>query len=107
MPLTRAFKETVRARLASDPAYRRELLREGVECFLSGDLDTGKAILRDYINATIGFEALSAVTGKSPKGSQRIACSERSVTSCSAMTPTPATTVVASHARTSRRRNSM
>jgi hypothetical protein len=36
-----------------DPAHQNELLRDGVECLLSGDLDTGKAILRDYINATI------------------------------------------------------
>jgi hypothetical protein len=62
MPLTRDFKETVQARIARDPAYRKEMLREGVECMLSGDLDTGKAILRDYINATIGFEGLSQVT---------------------------------------------
>ena len=54
MPLTRVFKETVQARLPSDRKYRKELLREGVECLLAGDLDTGKAILRDYINATIG-----------------------------------------------------
>lgn len=50
MTLTRDFKETVLARIARDPAYRMALLREGVECLLSGDLDTGKAILRDYIN---------------------------------------------------------
>ena len=59
MPLTREFKETVQARLRSDRRYRKELLREGVECLLAGDLDTGKAILRDYINATIGFDELS------------------------------------------------
>jgi hypothetical protein len=56
MPLTRAFKETVRARIRQDRKYRKELLREGVECLLAGDLDTGKAILRDHTNATIGFE---------------------------------------------------
>ena len=50
MPLTRDFKLTVQARIARDPAYRKELLREGVECLLSGDLNTGKAILRDYIS---------------------------------------------------------
>ena len=38
-----------------------------MECLLSGDLDTGKAVLRDFINATIGFEELSELTGKSPK----------------------------------------
>jgi len=47
MPLTREFKETVQARIKADRKYRKELLREGVECLLAGDLDTGKAILRD------------------------------------------------------------
>lgn len=62
MPLTREFKETVQARIKRDRKYRKELLREGVECLLAGDLDTGKAVLRDYINSTIGFEALSRLT---------------------------------------------
>ncbi len=53
MALTQDFRETVRDRIASDPAYRMALLREAVECLLSGDLDTGKAILRDYINAIL------------------------------------------------------
>lgn len=34
---------------------------------LSGDVDAGKAILRDYIKATIGFERLGADTGTPPK----------------------------------------
>ena len=72
MPLTREFKETVQARLRSDRKYRKELLREGVECLLAGDLDAGKAILRDYINATIGFERLAAETGSSPKSLMRM-----------------------------------
>lgn len=45
MALTRDFKKTVQARIRKDPAYRKELLREGVECLLAGDLDTGRAIL--------------------------------------------------------------
>ncbi len=62
MALTRDFKETVQARLAQDPEYRKELLREGVECLLTGDLDTGKAMLRDYIIATIGSAELRSFT---------------------------------------------
>ena len=62
MPLTREFKDTVQARFKRDRKYRKEVLREGVECLLAGDLDTGKAVLRDYINATIGFEELSRLT---------------------------------------------
>lgn len=72
MPLTREFKETIQARIERDPDFREELLREGVECLLSGDLDTGKAVLRDYINATIGFEKLSDLTHKPPKSLMRM-----------------------------------
>jgi hypothetical protein len=72
MPLTRAFKATVQARIRRDRKYREELLREGVECLLAGDLDTGKAILRDYINATIGFEKLSRLTGRPAKSLMRM-----------------------------------
>jgi hypothetical protein len=72
MPLTRDFKETIQARIHKDPAFRNELLREGIECLLSGDLETGKAILRDYINATIGFEKLSNLTHKPAKSLMRM-----------------------------------
>jgi hypothetical protein len=72
MALTKNFKETVRARVQRDPAFRRELLREGVENFLSGDVETGKNVLRDYINATIGFQKLGKVTHHSPKSLMRM-----------------------------------
>lgn len=62
MPLTHDFKETVRARAQRDPEFRRELLREGVECVIHGDLPTGKAVLRDYVNATLGFGDLERRT---------------------------------------------
>ena len=44
MPLTRDFKDTVRARAARDPKFRKELLREGIECMLAGDTATAKTI---------------------------------------------------------------
>ncbi len=72
MALTRDFKETIQARVERDSAFREELLKEGVECLLSGDVDTGKAVLRDYINATIGFEELGDLTDKSPKSLMRM-----------------------------------
>ena len=72
MALTREFKETIQARVQRDPAFREELLKEGIECLLSGDVDTGKAVLRDYINATIGFEKLSDLTDKSSKSLMRM-----------------------------------
>ncbi len=72
MALTRDFKDTVRARAQQDPAFREGLLKEGVECLLSGDVQTGKILLRDYINATIGFEELAALTNKPPKSLMRM-----------------------------------
>jgi DNA-binding phage protein len=62
MPLPRDFKETIRARAERDPRFRKELLREGVECMLGGDIETAKTILRDYINATIGFAEVAEHT---------------------------------------------
>lgn len=72
MALTRDFKETIVARVRSDPEFRDALLKEGIETMLSGDVDTGKTILRDYIKATMGFEELGAVTGTSPKSLLRM-----------------------------------
>ena len=72
MALTKDFKDTIQARAQRDPAFRKALLQEGVECLLAGDVDTGKAVLRDYINATIGFEELSRVFDKSSKSLMRM-----------------------------------
>ena len=72
MALTRDFKDTIKNRITRDPAFREELLKEGIECLLAGDVDTGKAILRDYIYATIGFDALGTATEKSPKSLMRM-----------------------------------
>ena len=52
MPLTRDFRETVMARVKSDPAFRGELIVEATNAFLIDDVETGKALLRDYLNAT-------------------------------------------------------
>jgi hypothetical protein len=62
MPLTHDFKETIRARAQREPKFRQALLREAVESYLTGDLETGKSVLRDYVNATIGFQALQQQT---------------------------------------------
>src|SRR5258708_24085681 len=67
VPLTRSFKELVQRNVADDPAFGEALLREGIDTMLTGDVDTGKAILRDYIKATIGFEKLGEATGTQPK----------------------------------------
>ncbi len=62
MALTKSFKDLVQSRVAHDPDFAAALLREGIDTMLTGDVDTGKAILRDYIKATVGFEKLAEAT---------------------------------------------
>ena len=68
MVLTKDFRDTVRERLQREPEFRRELLQEALNCLMSGDVQTGKAVLRNYINGTMGFDELSDRTHK-PKQS--------------------------------------
>ena len=62
MALTRDFRETVQARVKRDAAFRNGLLSEAIEGLLSGEVSVGKELLRDYINATVGFPKLAAHT---------------------------------------------
>ena len=72
MALTRSFKETIKARAECDPAFRAGLLTEALEAFLAGDVETGKILLRDYVNATIGFQELARLTKKSDTSLMRM-----------------------------------
>ena len=72
MALTSEFKETIRERVQADPAFRAALLSEAIELLLSGDVETGRALLRDYINATIGFLELAKKSGLPPKSLMRM-----------------------------------
>ena len=72
MALTREFKETIMKRAQDDPAFREGLLTEAIECFLDGELENGKLLLRDYINATIGFQALSKIMCKKDSSLKRM-----------------------------------
>lgn len=59
MPLTRDFKETVMARMKRSPDFRAAMLREGIDALLAREYEVGKEVLRDYVNATMGFDKLS------------------------------------------------
>lgn len=72
MPLTRNFRDTVRARASRDAAFRKALFQEAVQNLLQGDIDEGRAALRTYINATIGFERLGEVLGRPQKSLMRM-----------------------------------
>jgi len=67
MPLTKDFNETVKNRLQRSKGFRRALLREAVSSMIAGDVETGKSVLRKYINGTIGFVQLGADLARSPK----------------------------------------
>ena len=67
MARTKSFRDLVEQHIKGDKKFAEALLREGIDAMLSGDLDTGKIIMRDYIKATVGFEKLGAATGAPPK----------------------------------------
>jgi DNA-binding phage protein len=67
MARTRSFSDLVQQNVRADRKFAEVLLREGVDALLSGDVESGKSMLRDYIKATVGFEKLSAATGAPPK----------------------------------------
>ena len=67
MARTKKFRELVRQHVRTDKKFAEALLREGVDAMLSGDVETGKTILRDYIKATVGFEKLGKATETPPK----------------------------------------
>ena len=72
MPITRKFRETVWIRAQSDARFRAAMLTEAINALLAGDLDTGKAMLRDYVNATITFDGLAKTTKIPVKSLQRM-----------------------------------
>ncbi len=72
MALTREFRETVKDRADRDPEFRNSLLTEALEAIVRGQLEVAKILLRDYINATVGFEAVGKAVDKSPKSIMRM-----------------------------------
>ena len=72
MTLTRDFRDTVVARVQRDPRFREMLFTEAINAYLGGDTTAGKAILRDLVNATVGFEELAADLNKSSKSLHRM-----------------------------------
>ena len=72
MPLTKPFKETVVKRAKEDPKFRVGLLTEAIEAFINGDVGVAKILLRDYVNATVGFETLAEDINKSPESVMRM-----------------------------------
>ncbi len=72
MALTRDFKDTIVARIKSDPDFAKALLDEAATLFFSGETETARLVLRDLVNATIGFEELSLQTNTPAKSLHRM-----------------------------------
>ena len=72
MALTRSYKQTIVERVERDPEFAAALLDEAATLFLSDEPETARLILRDIVNATIGFEQLVEVTAKPNKGLHRM-----------------------------------
>jgi DNA-binding phage protein len=72
MTLTRDFKQTVIERVTRDPDFAKALLDEAATLFLSGEPDAARVILRDLVNATVGFEHLAELTQKPSKSLHRM-----------------------------------
>ena len=72
MPLTRSFDDTVRESAQQDPVFRGLLLPGVIDFLLSGEVQAAKIRLRHTVYATIGYEKMGALIGKSPECVRRM-----------------------------------
>lgn len=70
--LTREFTETVKERATHDPAFARAMLDEAASTFLNGEPRVARLILRDLVNASLGFEYLATETNRPSKSLNRM-----------------------------------
>ena len=72
MALTRHFKHTIVERVRCEPAFGRHLLDEAATLFLNGEPEPARVMLRDLVNATLGFERLASVVATPAKSLHRM-----------------------------------
>ena len=72
MGLTRDFRQTIGERARRDKRFARSLLDEAATLFLNGEPEAARLLLRDLVNATVGFEALAELTNKPAKSLHRM-----------------------------------
>ena len=66
------FNETVTDRVERDLAFAKALFDEAATLFLNGEPDTARLILRDLVNATVGFETLARLTHRPSQSLHRM-----------------------------------
>jgi len=72
MALTRDYKETISERAHGDNEFAHALFDEAIRLFLNGEPDVARLVLRDLVNATVGFEALAMEIEKPSKSLHRM-----------------------------------
>jgi len=72
MALSRDVAETVVGRVQRDPRFAKALLDEAATLFLNGEPDAARLVLRDLVNATLGFEKLAILTDTPSKSLHRM-----------------------------------
>lgn len=72
MALTQDFKQTVVRRVQREPAFAKAMLDEAATLFLNGEPYTARLMLRDLVNATLGFETLAVQTAIPAKSLHRM-----------------------------------
>ena len=72
MALTRSFRDTVAARARHDVEFRVAIFEEALQAVFDGQMDDAKNLLRDCINATVGFESLAESSGLPVKSLMRM-----------------------------------
>lgn len=72
MVLTRDFREAIKDRAARDPAFAKAMLNDAATTFLNGEPHVARLILRDLVNASVGFEHLASETNRPSKSLHRM-----------------------------------
>lgn len=62
----------VKERAARDPAFAKAMLDEAATAFLNGEPHVARLILRDLVNASVGFEDLAVETNRPSKSLHRM-----------------------------------
>ncbi len=72
MAFTQDFRTAFNARVKNESAFANAMLDEAAELFLNGEPELARTVLRDLVNATIGFEKLAVATAKPSKSLHRM-----------------------------------
>ena len=65
------FDAAIKKMVENKPEIGTQMLEDAINAFLSSDLNEARVLLRQYVNATLGFKELARLTGKQDKNLMR------------------------------------